>query len=418
MTAISKKIWILQTGEPVHTDSNYRPMRAINLSNELVALGHEVTILTSSFFHQEKKHRSKRFKTQIVSDKLKIKFIPSPGYRKNISVGRIIDHIVLAFNLYKLIISTKDLPDIAFIGYPPVETAFIFSNWLRKKKIPYYVDLKDQWPHIFLEPFPSSLHKLIKIILYPYFYMGKASLAHSSGYVSMSSGYIDWMKDFSGQSKRSLVAPLTVKRSQKNGGTSQELLTWLSDHDIDFRHNRRFCFIGSFMSVFDFSPISDAIKELNSANYNFEVIMCGDGGFYEEIRREFSFFKNVKFTGWINEEQIRMIYKLSRASLVPYKNIDNYTINTPNKVVDAFANERPIITSLYGEVANICKEYNAGFSCNPQTNICFFEAMKRLLDDDNLVHSMQKNAADIYRKKFLFEKVYESLAEFIIDARP
>ena len=90
-------------------------------------------ILTSSFFSSRKKHRSKRFKTQIVSDKLKIKFIPSPGYRKNISVGRIIDHIVLAFNLYKLIRSTKDLPDIAFIGYPPVETAFIFSNWLRKR---------------------------------------------------------------------------------------------------------------------------------------------------------------------------------------------------------------------------------------------------------------------------------------------
>ena len=49
-----------------------------------------------------------------------------------------------------------------------------------------------------------------------------------------------------------------------------------------------------------------------------------------------------------------MIYKLSRASLVPYKNIDNYTINTPNKVVDAFANEEPI-TSLHGEVANITK---------------------------------------------------------------
>jgi hypothetical protein len=39
------KIWIFQTGEPLHCDfGNPRPMRAINLANTFVEKGHNVII--------------------------------------------------------------------------------------------------------------------------------------------------------------------------------------------------------------------------------------------------------------------------------------------------------------------------------------------------------------------------------------
>ena len=51
-------IWIFQTGEPLHIDrDNARPMRAINLTNQLVEMGHEVTVWTSTFYHQKKEQR-------------------------------------------------------------------------------------------------------------------------------------------------------------------------------------------------------------------------------------------------------------------------------------------------------------------------------------------------------------------------
>ena len=50
------KVWILQTGEPLHCDEGSpRPMRAINLSNKLVEAGHDVVLWSSAFSHQEKK---------------------------------------------------------------------------------------------------------------------------------------------------------------------------------------------------------------------------------------------------------------------------------------------------------------------------------------------------------------------------
>jgi len=97
-------VWILQTGEPLHIDGeNARPMRAMNLSNALVQAGHKVVLWSSAFYHQEKRHRSSTAKSIRVSDNLEIRLIPSRGYKRHISVGRLIDHGQLAFNLKKML---------------------------------------------------------------------------------------------------------------------------------------------------------------------------------------------------------------------------------------------------------------------------------------------------------------------------
>ena len=62
-------IWIFQTGEPLHVDKgNPRPMRAMNLSNKLVARGHDVILWSSAFSHQKKKHRFKKFTIKKIND--------------------------------------------------------------------------------------------------------------------------------------------------------------------------------------------------------------------------------------------------------------------------------------------------------------------------------------------------------------
>ena len=86
--------------------------------------------------------------------------IPSIGY-KNIGFLRILDHIILGINLKKYL-SKKDieLPDFAFIGYPPIETSFFLINWLRNNKIKFILDVKDDWPETFLHHFLKYLNQL------------------------------------------------------------------------------------------------------------------------------------------------------------------------------------------------------------------------------------------------------------------
>ena len=128
------RIWIFQSGEPLHTDDdNFRPMRAVNLANVLLERGHDVEIWSSTFFHQEKRHRA--IETQILKprERLEIRLIHSPGYRKNIGIGRLYDHGVFAYNLLRTLNKQNFIsPDVVFIGYPPIETSAVMAHWLKK----------------------------------------------------------------------------------------------------------------------------------------------------------------------------------------------------------------------------------------------------------------------------------------------
>ncbi len=115
----------------------------MNLSNILISRGHKVTLWTSSFDHQNKIHRSKKFKILEESPNLKIRLIPSSGYKKNISSFRLYDHFILAKNLKQILKNEKNTPDVAFVGYPQIETAFVFTKWLKEKKVPVILDIKD-----------------------------------------------------------------------------------------------------------------------------------------------------------------------------------------------------------------------------------------------------------------------------------
>lgn len=407
------KVWILQTGEPLHCDSgSSRPMRAINLTNALVERGHDVVLWSSGFYHQEKRHRTKEFESQVFNEKITINLIPSIGYKRNIGLGRLIDHALLAWKLSKILKEGNYIPpDVAFIGYPPIETAAVMLAWLKKKKVPSIIDVKDQWPLLFLEPFPKKLRPVIKLILSPYFYFGRKALKDASAFSSMSLGYLDWMSKFSRRALTpyDIVVPLTTPKSAYSQKELFEAEKWWSEIGISNLTNRRFCFVGSFMSVFDFSTIRDVAMRFQKENIDCQFVICGDGGFGNDIRAMMCGLDNVIFPGWIDGPKISVLAKCSSGSLVPYKNIENFTLNIPNKVIDAFAHGLPIITTLTGEVENLIEKENVGFACNANTGRSMYDVMKLLLDDKKMRENMSNRALKLYDSRFSFVSVYGDL---------
>ena len=165
-----KTVWIFQTGEPINFDkTSLRPMRAINLSNALIDRGVKVVIWTSNFSHQFKKKRFPGFKSKKFNESLMVNYINSPGYKKNISIGRFWDHLILSLNLFLKLVREKELPDVAFVGFPPIEFAFVASFYLKLKKIPYVLDVKDQWPDMLVNAFGSYFRPCLKIAFFPLF---------------------------------------------------------------------------------------------------------------------------------------------------------------------------------------------------------------------------------------------------------
>jgi hypothetical protein len=166
------------------------------------------------------------------------------------------------------------MPDVAFVGYPPIETAFILTSWLKKKKIPYLLDVKDQWPLIFIESFPKILQPLIQLILLPYFYIAKKTLKDSPAICSISNSFLDCFLKFSNRKKNKfdIVAPLTSPNYQFKNLEEKHTYSWWLEKGIIPNNSFRVIFIGSFSRAFDFDLIFNVANYFLEKNINCEFV--------------------------------------------------------------------------------------------------------------------------------------------------
>lgn len=409
-------IWILQTGEPLHIDAGKpRPMRAMNLADALVEAGHEVVLWSSEFYHQEKKHRSLGAKRVTVSKHLEIRLIPSPGYVRNIGPGRLWDHAVLARNLWQELKYETQPPDVAFIGYPPIEAAAVLTRWLSVRGVPSMLDIKDQWPNLFVDALPTPLRPVGRIVLAPYFYLANRAMRDATGLSAMAEEFLTWALDFAGRQRTDLdrVVPLTTPSGQVSALELESMRQWWDNKGIVADGRPRVFFVGSHSPAFDIEPLYHAAKHLSSNSNKCEFIICGDGEYSAEWRKLMSALPNVHFPGWIDRAQIETLAERSHAALAPYRNVDNFTKNIPNKVIDALSLGLPILSPLQGEVSNLIAKHGVGLSYGTESEKTLAQCIEELVSNPVLCQQLSKNALNLYQEKFSFEMVYGGLVKHL-----
>ncbi|MCP9823428.1 glycosyltransferase [Cyanobium sp. L1E-Cus] len=388
----------------------------MNLANSLVDAGHQVVLWSSAFFHQEKRHRSKKAERIKISEQLEIRLISSPGYQRNIGLGRLWDHAVLAFNLTRQLQQEDTTPDVAFIGYPPIEVAAVLTRWLYLRDVPTILDVKDQWPSFFLEALPKQLRGIGRIALWPYYYLGRRAMREASGLSAMAEKFLEWSLDFAGRSmgRYDKIFPLTSPSSAMSKESLENALAWWSTQGIKLdAHTMRLVFIGSHMSVFDFQPVREAAEYFAQRNAKVEFVICGDGGFSVELRAMLAGLPNVFFPGWVDRAQIEALAEISQAALIPYRNIDNFITNLPNKVIDSLSLGLPILSPLRGEVAILIETHKVGLRYGSDSGTSLVRCIEALISSQDLRQTMSNNARSLYCEKFSYEMVYGSLVQHL-----
>ena len=400
------KVWILQTGEPLQIDTNgLRPMRAINLSNLLIEKGHEVVIWSSDFDHFSKIHRYGYYKQINYSQKLQINLIPSRGYKSHIGLSRLIDHAQLGINLWKLL-RTEVPPDVAFIGYPPIETAWVMSAWLRRRKVPSMLDVKDAWPEVLLRAFPLRARFIGRFILLPYFILARNTFKNVRSISAPTQNFLDWClkKSLRKANNYDIIAPLTSPDQKFSDSEIIKAERWLDDQGIYNDKTLRISFIGTMNSAFDFDPIIDAAKRTNA-----QFIIAGDGPQSEKVREKTSEIKNVIMPGWITSVQAQVLSKRSSMLIAPFNNFSDFNMSLTNKFYDAMANSRGMLTSISGSAGEFIVENNIGLKYSNSDTNSLVDIISNLTSNDDVIKIMSANARKLYEDKFLYIKVYSSL---------
>jgi glycosyltransferase involved in cell wall biosynthesis len=408
------KVWLFQTGEPLPSDDgNPRPMRAMNLANALVKKGHSVILWSTGFYHQEKRHRCNEFLKINISEFLEVRLVPSTGYKKNISLSRFFDHCILAWNLKALLKLEDEKPDIGFVGYPPIEAAYVMIKWLSKNNIPTILDIKDKWPHIIVESLPSKIRFLGRFLLFPYYYLAKQTMQDSSGICAHSKGFLDWGLTFTGRNKSLIdfIAPLTSPNDKISSQALDSSLKWWVGRGVKNNKAFKIIFIGSFSRAFNFEELFFAAENLNEINIDCEFILCGDGEKNMELRSKAKKYKNVKIIKWIDRSKIRALAKISDVMIAPYKNTSDLMMSIPNKVIDALMLGLPVLSPLKGEVKYLIDEYNVGNTYYDYSSLC--DSIKSLILDKGKLKELSKNAKKLYKSKFEFNQSYSNLVSHL-----
>ena len=405
-------VWILQTGEPLNCDGNQlRPMRAINLSKALVSRGHKVEIISTRFFHQEKRFR-KNIKNNNISG-INETLVPSPGYKSNISISRLFDHHILSFNLLMHLLKRKEKPDIMFVGFPPIEWSLISIGYSFFKSIPIVIDVKDLWPDIFWdkEDINPLKKKLIKFLFLPYriYTVLIASLTdYITGPTELIAKYLknNYQNKFlseilKNQDPKIFPSPIVPPKEEEQ--------IKLDLFRTDPKECLNILFLGSLMSVYDFETIKKSIEILNKKKVKIQLFIAGRGGSENYVKDIFKNMKNVYFLGWISRKEAIEISLNCHLALAPYKNIKNYELNLVNKYIDYMSLGLPILSPLKGFAYELINKYEIGWNYPPKQASTLAGIMMDIIKSPHKLKLRSKNAMTLFKKKYNFDIVYEQL---------
>lgn len=405
-------VWLLQTGEPLHCDPGQpRPMRAMNLANALVDAGHKVVLWSTTFYHQEKRHRLNNEKELRIGPQLEIRLISSPGYVRNIGLGRLWDHAVLGYRLKQLLEDETDAPDVAFVGYPPIEAAAVMTRWLAARGVPCLLDVKDQWPGIFIDALPAPLKPFGRVAFAPYFYYGRRALRDATAISAMADGFLQWAAGFAGRAVSDLdrVVPLTTPNGQTTENELQEAGSWWDQQGVYADGTQRICFVGSHSKAFDIEPVIEAAKSMAKKGNTCQFVLCGHGENSAAWREKMADLPNVYFPGWIDRVKIEALAMRSSASLAPYYNSDDFVLSIPNKVIDSLGLGLPVLSPLSGEVRGLISDFDVGISYGPVVGKTLESCIEDLAAMPDLRKKLSENAHRLFRERFSFEMVYGRL---------
>lgn len=410
------KIFLWQSGEPLIIDKdNHVPMRAINLSNFLIKKNFDVTLISSNFNHTYKKFREKKinkYKIIKIKKNFRIVLIDSPGYRSNISLSRLIDHVMLAKNLKYFLNNSSINPSVGFIGFPPIETTIYFAKWLVSKKIPFIVDIKDLWPEYFYERIENKfLSNLIRLLFVFHNYFLIKYLKKSQSIVASNSFFLNFILKKIKKKKRNTDSVFYLTK-QVLKSKSREYLK-----EIKFNKNKfNIYFCGRVdLNVFDFDTVFAALFNLDKKKLNYHLYI---GGYGNEIKiksliSKYNLNNSVTYLGYLEQKKHVTLLKSTNCFIAPFINKINFSSNLSNKIIESIQYNLPIITPLKGDVAKIIKKHEFGLIYEEGNYLDLADKIIKLKKILDITSSSIKRRASNSKIMFNHEKNYNRIKKII-----
>jgi len=390
--------WIISAGQRLEIDGKIRPSRYTMLAESLTKRGHAVTHWAPTFCHSSKTFRARDSVEVQISPNRRARLLSSGSYHEHLSTQRVIFHLRFAVTLQKHL-RREEPPDLILCSMPDPLACASAALYARSKHIPFVIDVRDLWPDAAYAMQKNLLRALVRLLVYPAALLNRIAFSKTDAVVAISADYLSWGLDYAHRDETAKDKVFVLGYPQ-----SRDLVKCSA---FGRRRALRCCFIGSMTRHFSLDDVIGAAKVLPEVQF----ILCGDGPLKKDLVEAARGMENVKFTGWIEGEQIATILAEADIGLAPYA--EGAPMSLPNKPFEYMAAGLPVISSLEGPLEEVLGKYKCG-KCYKSGDVERLASLIRLCQNKpGVVREMSRNARQTFRERFSAAKVYPRMAEHL-----
>lgn len=410
------RAWLVTVGEPLPIDRLDRLFRAGMLAEFLLARGHEVTWWTSTFDHVRKRHRFDRDTTIEVREGYHIKLLHSLGYQKNVSLRRIFDHRGIARRFAQQA-PLEPRPDVILCSLPTIELSLAATRYGKQAAVPVIVDVRDQWPDLFLELAPPWARRVARFIFTPLFREVRAACAEATAIIGVTQAFVEWGLRYAGRPCTDLDRdfPFAYGTTPPSPDAIASAKTFWEGLGISDVKDRGFivCFFGALGRQFELETVIAAAQDPEVCRRAIRFVLCGTGESLERYRRLARGCRNVLLPGWVGAAEIWTLLRMSTVGLAPYRNRENFIHSLPNKPVEYLSAGLPVVSSLKGVLRDLLETHGCGATYEEGDARGLASLLVSLHDRPERLRAMSEKAKALFDACFAVEKVYGEMVDYL-----
>lgn len=409
------KIWLLTIGEPIICENQKLRLHRTGILSKYIAENHksEVTWFTSTFNHFTKKHEFKNDEIYQPQKNLKIVALKGRGYKRNISIDRIIDHRTIA-KKFKIISNSLKKPDIIVASFPTMSLCKAAVDYGSKNNVKVFIDYRDLWPEVFVDIVPDSFKFIFNFIFKPLFNQRKYIFKNATGLISITDELLNQSLLIAERKKNKYdnFFPLGYfKKKHTESEIFEANKFW--DNIIPIENNKiKICFFGTFGYQFDFKTVVKAAEILE--DQNIEFYLCGSGDLMNDLIEDSKHLKNIFFPGYMTSSQIEILLEKSDIGICPYIAKKAFLSTIPGKVIEYFSRGLPVLTTLGdGVLGQLVTNEKFGLNYqqnNPMSLVKSVKSLVKILKNSNFDNN---KIIKYYTMNFDSKVVYKMYYNFL-----
>lgn len=372
--------------------------RQFEIAKYLVKKGFEITVFSSDFNLSERRFlKLKKMQMSLFEKISNISFIwlrVFPYYSNN--WRRLTNIISFAIHLLiRMFYESINLnhPKIIIASSPQLPAAFFAYFYAKLFKVPFIFEVRDLWPQILIDQGGKSKRNLFIRLL---FIIERIIYKGSETVIVLSQGTVNYVK--SKGAKKTIWLP---------NGPDLKLFKQipLPEENEVFNEKRPFLIIYAGAH----GEANGLFNIINTAKYlkddPVKIILIGDGPEKKRLQSSAKGLKNIIFKDPIPQSLIPDFIAKSDAIIHSLKKIKLFEYGvSPNKLYDAYAIGRPVITSSPGIINREVENFKIGVTAPPENPKALADSIKRLfkmsrIERIGMANRARKLAEELYSRE-------------------